>query len=121
VLDLKKPFKLVNQVRVDETPMHDAVREALVNCLVNTDFYQPWSVIIEKYPDKITLANPDIFQAWKDAGLNAPIVEEMFGGGTPDRTILPLPLDSNNLPIRQSVDSADLKMARKYICREKIV
>lgn len=133
VLDLKKPFKLVNQVRVDETPMHDAVREALVNCLVNTDFYQPWNVIIEKYPDKITLANPgtiiagkdqmlkggisqprnkglfkmfnligygehagsgvpDIFQAWKDAGLDAPIVEEMFGGGNPDRTVLTLPL-----------------------------
>ncbi|MCR5321334.1 MAG: hypothetical protein K6E48_09045 [Lachnospiraceae bacterium] len=135
VLDLKKPFKLVNQVRVDETPMHDAVREALVNCLVNTDFYQPWSVIIEKYPDKITLANPgtiiagknqmlkggisqprnkglfkmfnllgygehagsgvpDIFQAWKDAGLDAPIVEEKFGGGEPDRTVLTLPLSS---------------------------
>ena len=133
VLDLKKPFKLVNQVRVDETPIHDAVREALVNCLVNTDFYQPWSVIIEKYPDKITLANPgtiiagkkqmlkggisqprnkglfkmfnllgygehagsgvpDIFQAWKDAGLDAPIVEEKFGGGEPDRTVLTLPL-----------------------------
>jgi len=150
VLDLKKPFKLVNQVRVDETPMHDAVREALVNCLVNTDFYQPWSVIIEKYPDKITLANPgtiitgkdqmlkggisqprnkglfkmfnllgygehagsgvpDIFQAWKDAGLDAPIVEEMFGGGNPDRTILILPLESANLPIRRSADSADIK------------
>ena len=148
VLDLKKPFKLVNQVRVDETPMHDAVREALVNCLVNTDFYQPWSVIIEKYPDKITLANPgtiiagknqmlkggisqprnkglfkmfnllgygehagsgvpDIFQAWNDAGLDAPVVEEKFGGGEPDRTILTLPLASNNLPIRQSADSAD--------------
>ena len=58
VLDLKKPFKLVNQVKVDETPLHDAVREALVNCLVNTDFYQPWNVIIEKYPDKIVMANP---------------------------------------------------------------
>ena len=58
VLDLKKPFKLVNQVRVDETPIHDAVREALVNCLVNTDFYLPWNVIIEKYPDKIIMANP---------------------------------------------------------------
>lgn len=58
VLDLKKPFKLVNQVRVDETPMHDAVREALVNCLVNTDFYQPWSVIVEKYPYQIVMANP---------------------------------------------------------------
>jgi len=58
LLDLKKPFKLVNQVRVDETPVHDAVREALVNCLVNTDFYQPWNVIIEKYPDRIVMANP---------------------------------------------------------------
>ncbi|MBR1796602.1 MAG: putative DNA binding domain-containing protein [Clostridiales bacterium] len=58
VLDLKKPFKLVDMVRVDETPQHDAVREALVNCLVNTDFYQSWSVVIEKYPDKIVLANP---------------------------------------------------------------
>ena len=58
LLDLKKPFKLVNQVRVDETPQHDAVREALVNCLVNTDFYQGWSVVIEKYPDKIVMANP---------------------------------------------------------------
>ena len=159
VLDLKKPFKLVNQVRVDETPIHDAVREALVNCLVNTDFYQPWSVIIEKYPDKITLANPgtiiagknqmlkggisqprnkglfkmfnligygehagsgvpDIFQAWKDAGLDAPVVEALFGGGTPDRTILTLPLASNNSPIRQSavsVVSVDLKERHQQI------
>ena len=58
LLDLKKPFKLVDQVRVDETPQHDAVREALVNCLVNTDFYQSWSVVIEKYPDRIVMANP---------------------------------------------------------------
>lgn len=35
---------------------------------------------------------PDIFQAWRDAGLDAPIVEEMFGGGNPDRTVLTLPL-----------------------------
>ena len=133
VLDLKKPFKLVNQVRVDETPQHDAVREALVNCLVNTDFYQGWSVVIEKYPDKIVMANPgtiitgrkqmlkggisqprnkglfkmfnliglgehagsgvpDIFKAWSDAGLDEPVVEEKFGSGNPDRTILTLPL-----------------------------
>lgn len=149
VLDLKKPFKLVNQVRIDETPMHDAVREALVNCLVNTDFYQPWSVIIEKYPDKITMANPgtiiagknqmlkggisqprnkglfkmfnligfgehagsgvpDIFKAWEDAGLPAPVIEEMFGAGNPDRTILTLPL------MKQTSEQAD-KQANKQI------
>lgn len=65
VLDLKKPFKLVNQERVDTTPVHDALREALVNCLVNTDFYQPGSVVVEKYPDRIVLANPGTIPAGK--------------------------------------------------------
>lgn len=135
LLDLKKPFKLVDQVRVVETPQHDAVREALVNCLVNADFYQGWSVVIEKYPDRIVMSNPgtiitgkkqmlkggisqprnkglfkmfnliglgehagsgvpDIYKAWRDVGLEEPVVEEQFGGGTPDRTVLTLPLTS---------------------------
>ena len=166
VLDLKKPFKLVNQVRVDETPIHDAVREALVNCLVNTDFYLPWNVIIEKYPDKIIMANPgtiitgknqtlkggisqprnkglfkmfnligygehagsgvpDIFKAWHDAGLDAPIVEEMFGGSNPDRTILTLPLGDNYVTSDEVSDEAsdevsdeDKKSAILDFCRE---
>ena len=121
---------------MDETPVHDAVREALVNCLVNADFYQPWNVIIEKYPDRIVMANPgtiitgkrqmlkggisqprnkvlfkmfnliglgehagsgvpDIYHAWKEAGLDEPIVEERFGGNEPDRTILTLLLKSD--------------------------
>lgn len=58
VLDLKRPFKLENMVRVDETPMYGAVREALVNCLVNTDFYEPRGVVIDKYPEKIVFRNP---------------------------------------------------------------
>jgi len=36
--DIKKPFKLEGITRVDDTPAHKAVREALVNCLVNTDY-----------------------------------------------------------------------------------
>ncbi len=147
LLDLKKPFKLVNQVRVEETPVHDAVREAIVNCLVNTDFYQPWNVIIEKYPDKIVFANPgtiipgkkqmlkggisqprnkglfkmfnligfgehagsgvpDIYKAWRDADLEVPVVEELFGGGTPDRTILTLPLKSSSVTDLVTSDEA---------------
>ncbi len=53
--------------------MHDAVREALVNCLVNTDFYLPWNVIIEKYPDKITMANPGTIIAGKNQMLKGGI------------------------------------------------
>jgi len=42
------------------------------------------------------------------------ITKEMFAGGTSDRTILTLPLDGKNLPIRRSSDSSDIG-ERHYI------
>ena len=35
---LKIPFKMEGIRRIDDTPVHRAVREALVNCLSNADF-----------------------------------------------------------------------------------
>lgn len=55
---LNVPFKLVNTVRIDETPVHNAVREALVNCLVNADYFLPRGVVVESYPDRIIFKNP---------------------------------------------------------------
>ena len=57
---------------------------------------------------------PDIFQAWKDAGLAAPIVEEFFGNGNPDRTIVTLPLmplgsSTNSNVANKSLTEDDLK------------
>lgn len=60
VLDLKKPFKLVNMVRMNETPIHDAVREALVKCLVSSDFYEPRGVVKMVYAK--LKENPSISQ-----------------------------------------------------------
>ena len=57
-MDLKKPFRLDGIYRVDDTPVHVAVREALANCLSNADYYLPECVKIEKYPDRIVLTNP---------------------------------------------------------------
>ena len=57
---LKVPFKLKDMVRVDETPMHNAVREALVNCLVNADYYLSRGVLIDSYDDKIVMKNPGL-------------------------------------------------------------
>ena len=56
--DFKVPFMLEGAFRIEETPKHKAVREALANALVNTDYFQGWSVVIEHYHDKIVLANP---------------------------------------------------------------
>ncbi len=58
---------------------------------------------------------PDIFKVWRDEGLNEPVVEEMFGGGVPDRTILTLPLKSADLPIIKSSDSSDIKDRHRQI------
>lgn len=38
--------------------MHEALREALANCLINTDFYGVRGVVIRKEQDKLIFENP---------------------------------------------------------------
>ena len=66
-------------VRQDETPVHDAVREALVNCLVKTDFYERRGVVIEKYPDQIVLQNPGTVIVGKNQMLRGGLSEPRNG------------------------------------------
>lgn len=73
--DLKIPFKLEGMTRIDDTPVHKAVREALANCLVNTDFYVPRGIVIRKEADKIVLENPGYIRTGK---------EQMLKGGISD-------------------------------------
>lgn len=61
--------------RVEETPKHLAVREAIANCLINADYFQKWSVVIERYPDRIVLSNPGTIILGK---------EQMLRGGISD-------------------------------------
>ncbi len=63
--DIKVPFKLVGGERVDDTPIHKALREALANCLVNTDFYLPRGVVIKKDNQKVILENPGYIRTGK--------------------------------------------------------
>ncbi len=154
--DFKVPFMLEGPYRVEETPKHKAVREAIANCLANADFFQRGGVIIERYPDRIELSNPgtiilgrgqmihggiseprnknilkifnligigehagsgvpEILDVWKTEGLKDPIIEETFGTEIGDRTKVTLPLISDDSPIRQSADSADLSNRQKQI------
>lgn len=63
--DIKIPFKLDGIVRIDDTPVHKAVREALINCLVNADYYQPRGVVIKKEANEITMENPGSIRTGK--------------------------------------------------------
>lgn len=55
---LKTPFKLDGIFRVDDTPMHKAVREALANCLFNADYRGVRGVVVRRTPDKLVFENP---------------------------------------------------------------
>lgn len=51
--------------RVDDTPVHRAIREALANCLINADYHGLRGVVIRKEPDKLVLANPGYIRMGK--------------------------------------------------------
>lgn len=55
---LNVPFKLSGVTRIDDTPMHEALREALANCLVNADYFGSRGIVITLQPKQITFANP---------------------------------------------------------------
>ena len=75
VKDVKVPFRLEGAVRIDDTPVHKAIREALANCLVNTDFYVSRGIVIKKEPDVIIMENPGSIRTGK---------KQMLKGGISD-------------------------------------
>ena len=52
IQDIKVPFKMEGGVRVDDTAVHQALREALANCLVNADYYGRQGLVIIKKRDR---------------------------------------------------------------------
>lgn len=71
--DLKKPFKLENNERIDDTPVHKAIREAFVNLIIHADYLLDAGTLkIIKLADGYEFTNPGI--------LKLP-VDEIFKGG----------------------------------------
>lgn len=60
--DIKVPFKMEGGIRVDDTSVHQALREALANCLVNADYYGRQGLVVIKKRDGITMSNPGNFR-----------------------------------------------------------
>lgn len=73
--DLKVPFALKDGQRQDDTPVHEALREALVNTVVHADYTGRVSVLVVKRPDMFGFRNP--------GGLRLPI-EQVIRGGESD-------------------------------------
>jgi predicted HTH transcriptional regulator len=73
--DLPVPFRLQKSTRVDNTPIHDALREALVNALIHADYAGRASVLVVKRPDLFGFRNPGTMRV---------PVEQALRGGTSD-------------------------------------
>ncbi len=65
IKDVKVPFRMEGGDRIDDTPVHKALREALANCLVNADYYGTCGVVIRKEPDKLFFENPGYIRTGK--------------------------------------------------------
>jgi len=74
--DIKVPFKLEGGDRIDDTPVHKALREALANCLINADYYGRRGLVVIKKKDVITFSNPGGFridvETAKNGGVSDP-------------------------------------------------
>ncbi|MEL6354320.1 MAG: RNA-binding domain-containing protein [Cyanobacteria bacterium J06627_28] len=57
-LNLKVPFRLVGDERIDDTPMHKALREALVNTMVHADYSARVPILVIRAPSYFEFRNP---------------------------------------------------------------
>ena len=55
---LPRPFMIKDGLRQEETPAHDAVREALINCIVHNDISALGNIVVEQTDDKLVCRNP---------------------------------------------------------------
>lgn len=72
--DLKVPFALDKDIRKDETPIHTALREALINTIVHADYSGRTSLLVVKRPDMFGFRNPGL--------MRIPIESAIHGGET---------------------------------------
>jgi ATP-dependent DNA helicase RecG len=90
--DLKIPFQLSRELyRRDDTIVHEALREAVVNALIHADHHGQGGIVIERYADRIELSNPGSLLLSREQLLRGGISEcrnkslqlmfQMIGGG----------------------------------------
>ena len=72
VADLKRPFQLNGMERIDETSVHKAVREALTNLVIHSDYMITGILKVEKHDDCFVFSNPGT--------LKIPVMDIYAGG-----------------------------------------
>lgn len=55
--------------RIDDTPVHKALRECLANALIHADYYGRRGIVIDKEFRKISISNPGTFRISLDEAI----------------------------------------------------
>ena len=72
IKDLKRPFRLEGMERIDDTSIHKAVREALTNLVIHSDYMITGVLKVEKHDDCFVFSNP--------GSLKIPVMDIYTGG-----------------------------------------
>ena len=58
IQSLPRPFVIKDGVRQEETSAHNAIREALINCIIHSDINAMGNIVVEHTDDKFVFRNP---------------------------------------------------------------
>ena len=72
ISDIKRPFTLKGMEREDDSLLHKAIREALTNLIIHTDYMLTGVLKVEKYDNQFVFSNP--------GSLKIPVVDIYEGG-----------------------------------------
>ena len=85
IQSLPRPFMMKDGIRQEETPAHDAVREALINCIIHQDVNAQGHIIVERTDESLVFMNPGMMlvskQQYFEGGRSIcrnPILQKMF-------------------------------------------
>ena len=56
--EIKKPFRLEGMTRIDDTPVHKAIREGMINMLIHSDYMITGVLKVEKEARGFSFSNP---------------------------------------------------------------
>lgn len=76
---LKVPFVLKGNQRVDDTPIHKLLREAITNTVVHADFYGRQGIVIQKSEDGYKFSNPGCVRISISEAINGGISDPRNG------------------------------------------
>lgn len=78
---IKVPFRLDKGLdRIDDTDVHEAMREALANALIHANYHDRRGIVVEKFKKQVNISNPGDFRINIDEALSGGVSDPRNAG-----------------------------------------